>query len=179
VLDLLAHAAVEAEHHTEAAAFGISLLTPGFFVALAMLIVLAIMLRAGVPGLIARALDARIADISKQLDEAARLRAEAEALRDEYAKKSREAASEIVAIKAAAEHQAEEIVEKAKRDSAALVERRKAIAENKIAAAELAAVEEIRAAAANAAAEAARKLIAETHGAAADRKLVDEAISDL
>ena len=35
MLDILAHAAVDAEHHAEVAAFGIPLLTPGFFVALA------------------------------------------------------------------------------------------------------------------------------------------------
>ncbi|HEY6816413.1 MAG TPA: F0F1 ATP synthase subunit B, partial [Croceibacterium sp.] len=80
-----------AEHHAEAAAFGVSLLTPGFFVALAMLVVFAIMLKARVPALIAGALDARITAIRTQLDEAARLRAEAEALRDEYAKKASQA----------------------------------------------------------------------------------------
>jgi F-type H+-transporting ATPase subunit b len=176
----VAHAAAEgAEHHAEAVVGGIGLLTPGFFVALAMLVVFAIMLKARVPSLVAKALDSRIADIRQQLDEAAKLRAEAEALRDEYVKKAKDAAKEIVAMKEAAEHQAAEIVEKAKRDSTALIARRQAIAENKIAAAERAAIEEVRASAASAAAVAARELIAKQHGAEADSKLVDQTIAQL
>jgi len=174
-----AHAAVpEApEHHAEATVGGISLLTPGFFVALAMLVVIGIMLRARVPALIANALDARIAGIREQLEQAAKLRAEAEALRDEYSRKAKEAAVEISEMKKAAEHQAAEIVEKAKRDGAALIERRKAMAEGKIAAAERAAIEEVRARAADAAAAAARGLIAKQHDAAADSKMVDQTIA--
>ena len=167
------------EPHAEAVVAGVSLLTPGFFVALAMLVVFAIMLKARVPALIAKALDTRIAGIRQQLDEAAKLRAEAEALRDEYARKAKEAAAEIVAMKEAAEHQAAEIVEKAKRDSAALIARRQTIAEEKIAAAERAALDEVRASAAAAAAAAARELIAAQHGPDADRKLVDQSIAEL
>ena len=167
------------EHHAEAVVGGISLLTPGFFVALAMLVVFAIMLKARVPALIGKALDSKIADIRQQLDEAAKLRAEAEALRDEYVKKAKEAAAEIVAMKDAAAHQAAEIVEKAKRDSVALIARRQAMAEEKIAAAERAAIEDVRASAASAATVAARELIAEKHGAEADSKLVDQTIAQL
>jgi F-type H+-transporting ATPase subunit b len=174
------HAASGAEeHHAEAVVAGISILTPGFFVALAMLVVFAIMLKARVPSLIAKALDTRIAGIREQLDEAAKLRAEAEALRDDYAKKAKDAAAEIVAMKDAAEHQAAEIVEKAKRDSAALIARRQAMAEEKIATAERAAIEQVRVRVAEVAAAAARELIAAKHGAEADRKLVDQSIAQL
>jgi F-type H+-transporting ATPase subunit b len=165
-----------AEHHVEPTAFGIA---PGGYVALAMLVVFAIMLKARVPALIAKALDSKIAGIREQLEEAARLRAEAEALRDAYAKKAKEAAAEIVAMKEAAEHQASEIVDKAKRDSAALIARRQAMAEDKIAAAERAAIDDVRAAAASAATSAAGQLIAENHGAKADRVLVDQTIDQL
>lgn len=167
------------EHHVEAVVAGVSFLTPGFFVALAMLVVFAIMIKARVPSLIAGALDARIAGIRQQLDEAAKLRAEAEALRDEYAKKAKDAAAEIVAMKEAAQHQAAEIVEKAKRDAAALIARRQAMAEDKIAAAERTALDDVRASAATAATAAARELIAGQHGADADRKLVDQSIAQL
>jgi len=166
-----------AEHHAEAVVGGIAFLTPGFFVALAMLVVIAIMLRARVPALIAKALDARIAGIREQLDQAAKLRAEAEALRDEYVRKGKEAAVEIKAMKEAAEHQAAEIVDKAKRDSAALIERRKAMAEAKIASAERAAIEEVRARAVEAATAAARGLIAKQHDAAADSELIDQTLA--
>ena len=167
------------DEHVEPTAFGVALFTPAFFIALAMLVVFAIMLRARVPALIAKGLDSRIADIRKQLDEAARLRAEAEALRDEYAKKAKAADADIAALKEAAEQQAKEIVAKAKADATALVARRRAMAEDKIAAAERAAIEEVRTRAATAAAAAARGLIAETHDSVADRKLVDQAISGL
>ena len=166
-------------HHVEAVVAGVSLLTPGFFVALAMLVVFAIMLKARVPALIAKALDARIADIRQQLDEAAKLRTEAEALRDEYAKRAKEAASEIVAMRKAAEHQAAELVDKAKRDSAALIARRQAMAEEKIASAERAAIEQVRTRVAEVAATAARELIVTKHGADADSKLVDQSSAQL
>lgn len=192
MLDLLAHAAAPAadltahtevaggeDHHTEAMVGGISFLTPGFFVALAMLVVFAIMLKARVPGMIAKGLDARIAGIREQLAEAASLRAEAQKLRDEYIKKSAQADKDIAAITAAAEKQAAEIVEQAKADAAALIERHKAIASDKISAAERAAVEELRAKAADAATAAARELLGKELDEAADKKLVDKAIAGI
>jgi F-type H+-transporting ATPase subunit b len=182
VLEFLAaatEAAHGAEEHAEPMVAGISFLTPGFFVALAMLVVFAIMLKARVPALIAKSLDAKIAGIREQLDEAARLRGEAEALRDEYARKAKDAAAEILAMKDAAKHQADEIVDKAKRDSAALIERRRAMAEEKIASAERAAIEQVRVRVAEVAAAAARELIAKQHSAEADSKLVDQSIAQL
>ena len=172
MLDLLA-AAHEAAEPT---AFG---LNAGGWVAVAMIVVILIMLWAGVPRIIGGILDSRIEGIRKQLDQAKALRAEAEKLRDEYAKKAREADKEVAMLKASAERQAEEIVDKAKTDAAALIERHQAIAADKIASAERAAVEELRAKVATAAAAAARELIAEKHGEAADRKLADEIIGGL
>jgi F-type H+-transporting ATPase subunit b len=187
MLELLAHAteaahesgAEGAEHHAEAAAFGISFLTPGFFVAAAMLVVFGIMLKARVPALIAKALDERIAGIKTQLDEAASLRAEAQKLRDEYAAKAKQADKDIAAIREQAEKQAADIVEQAKADAGALIERHKMLSADKIAAAERAAIEELRAQAAAAATAAARELIGKELDEAADKKLVDKAIADI
>jgi F-type H+-transporting ATPase subunit b len=173
VRDILAAAA---EHHEEAKAFGMN---AGGWVAIAMLVVFGVMLLAGVPRIVAGILDSRIEGIRKQLDDARTLRAEAEKLRDEYATKAREADAEVAVLRASAERQAEEIVEKAKADAAALIERHKVIATGKIASAERAAIEELRAKVATAAASAARDLIAEKHGEAADRKLADEIIGGL
>ena len=161
MLDLFAHAA-EAEHAAAPGAFGIEALGPGFFVASAMLVVIGIMLWKGVPGLIAGMLDQKIEGIRKQLDEAKALRAEAEKLRDEYARKTAEAEDDIAALRAGAEKQAEEIVTKAKADATALIARHKALAKDKIAAAERNAVEEVRAKVASAAALAAVGLLANT-----------------
>jgi F-type H+-transporting ATPase subunit b len=172
VLDILAAGA----EHAEASAFGIQ---PGGYVALSMLVVIGIMLYAGVPKIIAKGLDARIAGIRSQLDEASRLRAEAEALKAEYAKKAAEADSEIAGLRAAAERQATEIVAKAKADAEALIARHQAMAEAKIGAAERAAVDELRAKTAEAATFAARHLIAAQHDEAADRPLVEQAIANL
>ncbi|WP_305095760.1 F0F1 ATP synthase subunit B family protein [Croceibacterium aestuarii] len=180
MLELFAAAAGHGvEEHAEATAFGVSWLTPGAFVALAMLFVFAIALWKGVPGLIAGILDSRIAGIRTQLDEAKALRDEAEKLRDSYAKKTAEAEKDIAVLRAGAEKQAEEIVEKAKADATALIERHKALAEEKIASAERSAVEELRAKVAAAAAEAARDLIAARHGEAEDRTLADEIIANI
>ena len=177
MLDLLvvaAHGA--AEEHVEATAFGI---TPGGYVALAMLVVFGIMLYAKVPALVAKMLDAKIAGIREQLDEASRLRTEAAALKAEYEAKAREADAEIVALKAGAERQAAEIVAKAKTDAAALIERHQAMSEAKIAGAERAAIAEIRERAATAASAAAGTLIAQSHDAKADKALVDGAIAGI
>ena len=78
-----------------------------------------------------------------------------------------------------AKHEAEAIVAKASEDAAALVERRKAMAEAKIAAEERAAIDELRATTAKAATAAAAKLIGERNDAATDKPLVDQAIASL
>ena len=177
MLDILAVAAAHgAEEHVEATAFGIA---PGGYVALAMLVVFGIMLYAKVPALVAKMLDAKIADIRSQLDDAARLRAEAAALKAEYETRTREADTEIVALKAGAERQAAEIVAKAKVDAAALIERHQAMSEAKIAGAERAAIAEIRERAATAASAAAETLIVGSHDAKADKALVDSAIAGI
>ena len=167
------------EHHVEATAFGVSFMTPGFFVALAMLVVFAIMLWKRVPALIGAALDKKIAGIREQLDTAAKLRDEAAALKAEYEAKAKAADAEIAGLREAAEKQAADVVAKAKKDAADLIARHKALSEAKIAAAERAAIDELRARAASASTAAARKLIAEQHSVEADRKLADQIIAGL
>lgn len=180
MLEMLAASVTEAAHgveaHAEPTAFGI---TPGGYVALAMITVFAIMLWKRVPQLVAGMLDERIAGIRKQLDEARSLRIEAEKLRDEYARKTADAEKDIAALRAGAERQAEEIVARAKADASALIERHKALSAEKIAAAERSAVEELRAKVASAAASAARELIVANHSEADDRKLADKIIAGL
>ena len=149
------------------------------WVALAMIAVIALMLWKKVPSAIGKALDKKIAIIREQLDEAAKLRAEAEALKAEYEAKAAHAGAEAETMLARARSEAETIVEQAKADSAALVERRTRMAEDKIAAAERAAIAEVRAKAATAAAKAAEALIREGHDAGADKTMVDQTIAGL
>ncbi|WP_427967128.1 hypothetical protein [Altererythrobacter sp.] len=152
---------------------------PGGWVGVSMLAFLLILAWKGVHKLIAGGLDSKIAAIKQQLDEAKQLRAEAEALRNEYAAKISNAEKDAEAMMANAQHEADAILEKAEADSKALVERRKRMAEEKIAAAERDAIDGVRATAASAAAAASRKLIAEKHDAAADAALADEVISNI
>jgi F-type H+-transporting ATPase subunit b len=162
--------------HAEPKALGLDATA---WVALAMLVVIGIMLWKKVPAAIGAALDRKIAGIREQLDEAARLRAEAEALKAEYEARAARAGAEAQTMLDRARHEAEGIVTQAKADADALVERRARMAEDKIGAAERAALAEVRAKAANAATAAAAQLIAETHDAGADRALIDRTIAGL
>ena len=166
--------AAGADHEVEPAALGIG---PGAWVALAMTVLIVVMLWKKVPGMITGSLDQSIAEIAKQLDEAKALRAEAEALRKEYADKIATAERDAAAMLDHARHEAEAIVAKAQTDTTQVIARREKMAEDKIAAAERAAVADLRATAARAAAVAARGLIKGNHSAEADKTLVDEAIS--
>lgn len=165
-----------AEHHAEPSALG---LDAAMWVALAMMVVIAIALWRKVPAGIGKSLDEKIAAIREQLAEAESVRKEAEALKAEYEAKAAAADGEAQAIIARAHADADGIVAKAADDAKALVARRQAMAEAKIAAEERAAVDQLRATAAKAAAVAAAQLIADGHDPKSDKKLVDEAIAGL
>lgn len=164
-------------HHVDPSLFGFANGT--VIVSLAMLVLLIVLLVKKVPALLVSSLDNQIADIRRQLDEAKTLRAEAEALRDEYARKIAEAEQSAADMATQANHEAEAIVAKARSDAAELVQRRARMAEDRIAAAERTAIGEVRAKTAAAAATAAASLIAQRHGAEADKALVDRTISRL
>lgn len=175
-LALLAAAAGHVEA-AEPVAFGF--ITPGMWVALSMIAFLGIVVWKKVPGSIAGGLDKKIAAIRAQLDAAKTLRAEAEALRAEYAAKIAGAEADAAAMIEHARHEAHAIIAKAETDTTQMITRREKMATDKIAAAERAAVDELRARAAGAATAAAGQLIAAHHGASADKALVDSAIAAL
>lgn len=164
------------ELHHEPAALGI---TAAGFVAISMLVVIGIMLWRRVPKLIATMLDAKIAAIRGQLDEAARLRAEAETLLAEAQARDKASQGDAAAIVAHAQAEAKAMLEKAERDSADLLTRRGKMAEDKIGAAERQAIADVRARAADAATHAAAAIIAQRHDANADKALIDRAIAGL
>lgn len=176
----MAHASTEApsgaEHHVVPKALGLDATA---WVSLAMVIFIAILLWKKVPAAIGSALDNRIVAIRQQLDEAAKLRAEAEALRAEYEARLTAAAKEAEGMRVRAEEEADHIVAQAKQDAADLITRRQKMAEDKIAAAERSAVAQVRTRAAQAATAAAAALIAEHHDAAADKNLVDSTIKGI
>jgi len=165
-----------AEHGAEPTFLGVG---AAWFVSAAMVAVILLLLWKRVPAAISRALDKKIEGIRAQLDEAAKLRAEAEALKAEYEAKAAAADKERETMLERARHEAEGIVAQAKADTAALIERRTRMAEDKISAAERHAIEEVRARAAAAASAAAASLISENLDDGADRTMVDRTIAEL
>jgi F-type H+-transporting ATPase subunit b len=133
---------------------------PDFWVGIGTLIFLGILLWKKVPALITAALDARAAAIAKELEEAKRLRSEAEELLLEYKKKRLAAESEAAAILAEAKAEAERYATESRAAIAAQIERRGRQAEEKITQAEAQAVAEMRALAADRAIAAAERLLA-------------------
>ena len=133
---------------------------PEFWVGVGTLIFLGILLWQRVPALVAKSLDARAASIASELDEARRLRGEAEALLAEYRKKRAAAEEEAGAILTEAKAEAERFAAESRVAIKTRIERRGKQAEAKIAQAEAQAVAEVRALAADAAIAAAEKLIA-------------------
>src|ERR1700752_4080583 len=101
---------------TEAPAHGAEpsgFFTPPTFIALAMIVVIAILIWKKVPAAIGKALDKKIAEIREQLDEAAALRKEAEELKHEYEAKAATADVEAAAMIERAKGEAQAIVAKA------------------------------------------------------------------
>lgn len=131
------------------------------------------------PKLITDALDARIAETRRTLDEAKAIRAEAEALLASAQAQSRASAGDAAAIIGHAEAEAKTLLAQAQIRATELTARRAKMAEDKIGAAERTAVAEVRATAARAAADIAVHVIAQSHDARADEALVDSAISRL
>lgn len=129
--------------------------------------------------LIVTALDAHIAEARRTLDEAAAIRAEAEALLTAARDKLVAAKADAAQMLHRARDEAAGLIAQAEADTAALVARREKMATDKIAAAERAALASIRARAADGAVEVARHIIAKNHDAVADGALVDEAIGAL
>lgn len=174
--DILMLLASGAEGHSEPGVLGLDSYQ---WVALAMAVLLAVFVWKKVPGIITGGLDAKIAEIRKALDDAKTLRAEAEALRAEYAAKIAASEKDAEAMLAGAREEAGAILAKAEADSQVMMARRAAMAEDKIAAAERAAIAEVKAKAVTAAAAASKLLIAKAHDGAADKKLADEVIASL
>jgi len=149
------------------------------WVGLAMLVLIGVFVWKKVPGIVTGGLDARIAEIRQQLDEAKSLRAEAEALRDEYVARIANAERDAEAMMDGARREADAILARAEEDSAAMVARRERMAQDKIAAAEREAIADVRARAVQAATAASGQLIAAKHDREADAKLADEVIASL
>ncbi len=131
-----------------------------FWVAVGFVIVVGIFLYKRLPAFVGAALDARAAAIAKELDDARKLREDAEALLAKYKAKAAAVEQEAEAILTEAKAEAERFAAESREALKGQIERRAKAAEDKIAQAEAQAMAEIRGLAADAAAAAAEKLIA-------------------
>ena len=152
---------------------------PETWVGLGFLVIVGIFLYQRVPAFAAAALDARAAAISKELDEARRLREEAEAVLAEYARKAASVEKEAEAIIAEARAEPERFAAEQRAALKAQIERRAQQAQEKIAQAEAHAMAEIRELAADAAVAAAEKLIAARLDEKRAATLIEQSIKDL
>ncbi len=130
-----------------------------FFVGVGFVIFLGILGYFGVHKMLLGMLDARAAKVREQLDAAANLRKEAEALLKDYEAKRAAAEKDAQQIVADAKAEAERIRLEQEQKLADYVERRTKQAEQKIAMAEQSAAAEVRAAAADAAIRAAETIL--------------------
>ena len=153
--------------------------TPEFWVAVSFFIFLGALFYFGVHKKVATLLDARAAQIAKELEEARRLREEAEKVLADYRRKQSEAASEADSIIALAAKEAELLAAETRKSVKEHFERRMKLAEDKIARAEADAVREVRSVAVDAAVAAAQALIAAKLTPDRAEKLVSESIDTL
>ncbi|CDX18427.1 ATP synthase subunit b 2 [Mesorhizobium sp. ORS 3324] len=147
--------------------------------AIALIIFLGVVIYLKVPAMLAKSLDARAAKIGSELDEARRLREEAQQLLGQYQQKRKEAEKEAADIVAAAKREAELLASEAQKKTEDYVARRTALAEQKISQAEREAIGEVRASAVDIAIEAARALLAAKVDAKASADLFKSALQDV
>ncbi|HJU17043.1 MAG TPA: F0F1 ATP synthase subunit B [Stellaceae bacterium] len=151
---------------------------PEFFVLIAFGIFIAVAWKRGAQA-VAASLDARSARIREELNAAQNLREEAERALAEYQTKQREAAAEAEAIVAHARAEAERTAAQAARDLELTLERRRRLAEERIAQEQQKALAEIRALAVDLAVAAARQVIAGEVDEARGAALIDGEIAAL
>ena len=143
-----------------------------FWAAVAFVILMIGFAYLGVHKKVTDALDHRATRIKGELDDARKLKDEAQKLVAEYRSKRESAVKEAEDIIANAKSEAERIATEAKARMEDFVARRTKMAETKIAQAEAQALADVRAAAADAAVAAAAKVLSETvKGQAADSRL--------
>ena len=132
-----------------------------FWALVSLILFLALIAYLKVPGMLTKSLDDRADKIRNELDEARRLREEAQQLLAEYQRKRKDAEKEASEVIAAAEHEAAGLVADARQKTDDYVKRRTAMAEQKIALAEAEAINEVRQSAVDIAVTAAQTIIAE------------------
>ena len=150
-----------------------------FWVAICVVLFLALIAWKGAFKAMGRALDDRANTIKTELEEARRLREEAQAILASYKRKQKEAEEQAEDIVKQARHDAETMANQARKDLAERIERRTAMAEAKIASAEAQALADVRARAADVALDAAEDILKSKMTVAAKSKLIKSGIKEM
>lgn len=143
-----------------------------------LVVFLALVTYLGVPKKVLAALDDKTKKIADELEEAKRLREEAQSLLAEYERKRKAAEDEAAEIVEAAKSEADRLTEEAQQSLDDLITRRTKAVEEKIAQAESQAIADVRARSADIAVEAAKLVLADKMGEKGDA-LIDAAIKDV
>lgn len=155
------------------------LLDAHFWVGVALVLFVGILLLAGVPKLAGKAIDSRADRLRERLAEAEALRTEAQALLDQI-KVQREHSEKLAAeVLANAKEEAKRLQDEAQVRLAEQIERRGQLAERRIATAEAQAAAEVKAAAAELAAHMAEDVLKARLAGAKGDPLIDQAIGQL
>jgi F-type H+-transporting ATPase subunit b len=157
----------------------LSLGNTDFVVILAFLLFVAVLVKAGVPGMLMGLLDKRADGIRSELDEARALREDARTVLASFERQQREVQAQADEIVKAAKADAELAAAQATKDLEDSVARRLAAAVEQIASAEAAAVKDVRDQAATVAIAAAKSVIAQQMTAAEANKLIDASIAEV
>ena len=153
--------------------------TPEFWVAVAFFGFVGLLIYYKVPALVGKMLDDRAETIRSDLDEARRLREQAEALLAEYKAKTRSADDEVRSIVEQARREADALTAETRKSMAEMLERRTKLAEDKIARAEAQALLEVRSVAVDTAIAAAERVLQSKATPDAGAALIDQSIRDL
>lgn len=152
---------------------------PETWVALAFLCFVGLLGYLGFHSRLIEALDQRQGRIKRELEEARRLKQEAQTLLADFERRGRDAEREAEAIIANAKAEAERLAAEAKGKMEDFVARRAKMAEAKIAQVEAQALADVRAAAAEAAVAAAAKILSTAAKGHVGESLLAEGIEDL
>ncbi|WP_142415794.1 F0F1 ATP synthase subunit B [Bartonella massiliensis] len=148
-----------------------------FWAFVGLVLFLALLVYFQIPQKIIHHLDARAKRIKDELDEALRLREEAQEILAEYQRKHAEAEKDAQEIIAAAKHEVESVIAEARKKAEEYVKNRNKVAEQKIAQAEADAIRMVSTSAIDLAISTAHILIAKELDSNREDGLVKEALS--
>ena len=151
---------------------------PTFWVAVAFVVFVVLVFKP-IKGALIGGLDAKIAEIRQEVEEAEKLREEAQSMLANYQRRQRKAIQDAEAIVARAKEEAERHRAEADEAMKDMVRRQEEQAREKIAQAEAAAIQEVRSMSVELAMAAAEKLLADRLAGDEGSRLIDNSIEDI